>query len=274
MAKVSLHGGTPWAYSHRIVTVLLRNSTNLIEKEKLLLSVIYYGVPATYITMEAWVQHPHLRVFGNETDFKGKVDKFVKEVFSLLGEPVPLEIERKFLVTLPPMARLKTLGVISEVDIVQTYLKSVNDKVERRVRQRGTKENGFTFFYTEKYSAKDKDGNVYARYEKEEKISERQYLNYLLEADTSLHQIVKKRICFVYEKQFFELDIYPCEPYKAILEIEVNSLDIPVFIPPMLTGHKEPVEVTDNPAYKNYNLAKKMPCKGFLDFEDNLGRCG
>jgi hypothetical protein len=46
------------------------------------------------LTLNAWIGHHHLRVFDNSTDFKGKIDRVIKEVFALLGEPVPSEICR------------------------------------------------------------------------------------------------------------------------------------------------------------------------------------
>ena len=51
--------------------------------------------------VEAWTGHPHLRVIDNSTGFEDKMKRLVKEVTSFLGEPEPLEIERKFLIAYP-----------------------------------------------------------------------------------------------------------------------------------------------------------------------------
>lgn len=199
------------------------------------------------LTLNAWISHPHLRVFDNSTDFAGKVSRVVEEVFSLLGEPVPKEIERKYLIEMPTEDELKALGCVSHTNIIQTYLVSHAEGVERRVRQRGTAEDGYTFFYTEKSEV----GNG-ERLEKEEKISLSEYVNYLSDADTSLHQISKERLCFVYDNRYFELDIYPFSDKYAILEIEVNSMDEQINLPAL----KVVKEVTDDMNYRNHSLAK------------------
>ena len=201
-------------------------------------------------TLNAWIGHPHLRVFDNSTDFKGKVDRIIKEVFALLGEPVPSEIERKYLIKKPTDEQIKSLGCISKTNIIQTYLKHYDDGVaERRVRQRGTKEDGFSFYYTEKT-----DVSTGVRVENERKISKDEYLDLLSEADTSLHQIVKTRYCFVYEKQYFEMDVYPFSDEYAIVEIELNDINENIKLPP-LDFIKD---VTDDQRYKNYELAKSL----------------
>ena len=51
--------------------------------------------------ISAWCGHPHLRVIDNSTDFDGKIKRLIKEIKSFLGEPKPLEIERKYLIKYP-----------------------------------------------------------------------------------------------------------------------------------------------------------------------------
>ena len=200
-------------------------------------------------TLNAWIGHPHLRIFDNSTDFQGKVSRIVKEVFALLGEPEPSEIERKYLIRMPDAAQIEALGCVSRANIVQTYLKGNGRAAERRVRQRGTKENGFSFYYTEKT-----DVSSGVRTENERKISKDEYLELLSEADTSLHQISKTRHCFVYEGQYFEMDVYPfCEDY-AIVEIELNDLNEEIKLPP-LDFIKD---VTDDKRYRNLALARSL----------------
>lgn len=204
-------------------------------------------------TMASWLEHPHLRVFDNSTDFKGKVDRVVKEVFALLGEPVPKESERKFLVYRPNNVELMKLGAHAVIDIVQTYLVPIRYDTERRVRQRGNSRLGYSYYYTEKRDVED--GVGMCRFEKEERISEKQYLNYLLEADTTLHQVVKKRVCFVYDNNFYELDLYPRDEMFALLELETNLPNDEVALPTCLTVAKE---VSDDVAFRNRSIAKRL----------------
>lgn len=206
------------------------------------------------LTLNGWVDAgcTHLKVIDNSTDFENKIKRILNEVFFMLDEEAPSEIERKFLIKKPTDEQLTQAAVRSKSNIIQTYLNSDNPKVERRIRMRGTKHAGYTFYYTEK---QDKSKGV--RIEKEKKISQDAYLNYAVEANTSLHQISKERICFVYDKQFFELDLYPSsmsEEY-AILEIELKNIDDPVNLPPFLDVVRD---VTGEIEYKNSSLAKTM----------------
>ena len=198
-------------------------------------------------TLAAWIGHPHLRVFDNSTDFEEKMKKVVDEILSMLGIPESLEIERKFLIRKPSLKEIESLGYVSKAEIIQTYLVREDPNIERRVRQRGSKEDGYTFFYTEK----EKKGHA-MRVERERKISREEYITLLSQADINLHQIRKTRYCFVHNNQYFEMDIYPFSEEYAILEIELNSVDSKVDLPDVEIVK----EVTDDDIFSNASLAK------------------
>ena len=200
-------------------------------------------------TLNAWVGHPHLRVFDNSTDFIGKVQRVMVEIFSLLGEPIPKEIERKFLIKKPSEKEISELGCISKTNIVQTYLKSEDTNIERRIRQRGDENDGYSFYYTEKTPISSGE-----RIEKESIITPKKYIELLVEADSSLHQILKTRYCFMYKNQYFELDLYPFDENYAILEIELNNINDHVEFPPL----KIIKDVTNDSSFKNSSLAKSF----------------
>lgn len=209
-------------------------------------------------TLNGWISAgcTHLKVIDNSTNFDGKINKILREVFTLLDENAPSEIERKFLIRKPSLETLNSIKTSSKSNIIQTYLRNEDKpEVERRIRQRGTKENGYNFYLTEKI-----DKAKGERIELERKIFQREYLNYMTESDTTLHQISKTRYCFIYEKQFFELDIYPETMSKdfAILEIELNNIDDKVVLPPFLDIVKD---VTEDKSYRNHSLAKTMEIK-------------
>lgn len=199
-------------------------------------------------TRNAWVGHPHLRIFDNKVSFEEKVNNVVNEVFSLLGEPVPMEIERKFLIKRPTLEELEKIGYVSKTNIIQTYLVK-KDNIERRVRQRGTQKDGYSFFYTEKIDVKDGE-----RIERERKITPNEYINYLANADTSLHQISKTRYCFVFNNKYYELDIYPFSEEYAILEIELNDINEEISLPNVEIIK----EVTNDKKYRNYSIAQNL----------------
>ena len=198
--------------------------------------------------IENWTGHPHLRIIDNSTDFHQKINRLMAEVYAVLGDPVPIEIERKFLVKKPNLEDISKHVAMTSVNIVQTYLKSEGDS-EVRLRQRGI--NGSYFYYlTEKTTI-----NNLKRVEREKKISEREYIELLNLADTSLKQIVKKRVCFVYMNQYFELDLFDFSNDKAIVEIELTSESDVVRFPEFLTIIKE---ITDDLSYRNIALARNQ----------------
>lgn len=201
-------------------------------------------------TMEGWVGHPHLRVIGNETDFSEKMNKVVEEIFNMLGEPTPSEVERKFLIRMPDVQALESMELCSRSNIIQTYLEPTTSGVERRVRQRGTPQDGYSFYYTEKQHSGSGE-----RVEVERRITVHEYIDLLAEAEIGLHQISKQRYCFVYDHQYFELDVYPFSDSLAILEIELNDINQDVRLPDFIEVVKE---VTDDSDYKNHELARTM----------------
>lgn len=197
--------------------------------------------------MRAWTGHNHLRVIKNGCTFEEKINNLLEEVYTLLGVPVPVETERKYLIDRVGLNEVLSKFDKTTVDIIQTYLVEKEPGVERRIRQRGTDGN-YTFYYTEKQKI-----SSISRAEKERKISEYEYLRLMLEADTSLHQIRKQRTCFVYDGIYFELDEYPFWDDKAVLEVELTNESKEVNIPKNIKVIKE---VTEDDRYKNRALAE------------------
>ena len=196
----------------------------------------------------SWTGHPHLRIIDNSTDFEEKMKRLLKEISNVLGEPEPYEIERKFLIEIPNLEYLESLPNCEKVQIVQTYLKS-NDDEEIRIRQRGS--NGsFTYSKTRKINISN-----LKRIEVEERLTEEEYINELLNSDPERGQIIKTRYCLSYNNQYFEIDIYPFWKDKAIAEIELSSENQKIDLPPFLEVIEE---VTDNIEYRNSEIAKQI----------------
>lgn len=198
-------------------------------------------------TIESWTGHPHLRIIDNSTNFEGKLKRLVKEICICLGEPEPMEIERKFLIEKPDINYLKGLKNCKDVDIMQTYLTSQD---ETRVRQRGKDGSYIYTITTKKYISPTK------RVEFERRISEKEYLTYLTMADTSIRQIRKKRFCLVYKNRYFEIDIYPFANNRAICEIELAEENEQIEMPKFIKVIKE---VSDDKNYSNHSFAKSIP---------------
>ncbi len=197
-------------------------------------------------TLNAWIGHSHLRKIDNSTNFERKLDRLMAEIYNILGLPVPIEIERKYLVKMPDIEAISLVTAVSKTEIIQTYLKSIEDQ-ERRIRQRGL-EGDYVYYYTTKQKIDD-----LKRIETERKISADEYVDLMMEADTSLKQIKKTRYCFMWENQYFELDIYPFWLDKAIIEVELTEENQEVKIPNFISVIKE---VTEDDRYKNYGIAR------------------
>ena len=164
--------------------------------------------------------------------------------------PVPLEIERKYLVQMPDLEALITLHGAEVTNILQTYLRSDIEGEGTRVRQRG---NAGAYVYS---VTKKRTLSNLVRTEEEKQISAAAYLELMMTADTALHQIRKDRYCFDYKSICFELDVYPFWTDKAIMEVELDSETQAVDLPDFIAVIKE---VTDDPAYRNHSIAKTIP---------------
>lgn len=196
--------------------------------------------------ISAWTGHPHLRVIGNEGDFDEKMRHLVAEIASFLGEPEPFEIERKFLIAYPDLDWLASNPNCERIEIIQTYLNSAgNDEV--RVRQRGV--NGhYVYYKTTKRTV-----SAVKRVEVEQRLTQREYLQLLMQADTTKRQIRKDRYCLTYDGQYFEIDVYPFWDDRAIVEIELADENAEIRFPEQL---KVLADVTEDNDYKNASLAR------------------
>jgi CYTH domain-containing protein len=195
--------------------------------------------------ISAWTGHPHLRVIDNASDFECKMKKLTAEIATFLGEPEPYEIERKYLIEYPDTAWLETAPHCKRIEIIQTYLKSVNGD-EVRVRQRGV-DGSYIYFKTVKRRVSGAK-----RVEIEKRLSQAEYLRLLMDADTTKRQIRKTRYCLIFQNQYFEIDVYPFWKDKAIAEIELSDESSEVVFPKQIKVIKE---VTNDDSYKNAALA-------------------
>lgn len=194
----------------------------------------------------AWTGHPHLRIIDNSTGFEEKMKRLISEISFFLGEPLPFEIERKFLIEYPDLKALEAMPNCQKVEISQTYLKSEGDE-EVRIRQRGS--HGHYLYY----EARKRPVSSMKRIEIERRLSQEEYLARLMDADPEKRPIRKDRYCFTDNNQYFEVDVYPFWKDQAILEIELSDPEDEIRFPEFLKLIRE---VTDDENYKNAALAK------------------
>lgn len=193
---------------------------------------------------DAWVGHPHLRVVDNSTDFAHKVQRVVAAVCQVAGAPEPQEVERKFL--LRGGAGREVPVHFEEFDIEQTYLLG-QDGWEARVRRRG--QHGSSA-YTHTVKRLVAAGQ---RVKIERQITGREYIAFLAQADPARRTLKKRRRVFLWANQYFEWDIFTDpRPGLELLEVEVDTLDGPVELPPFLPVERE---VTHDNQYANHAIA-------------------
>ena len=195
----------------------------------------------------AWTGHPHLRIIDNSTGFEEKMRRLIREITAFLGEPAPMEIERKYLISRPNLRLLEQMPNCERIDIVQTYLKSDDPSEERRIRQRGSNGN-YIYFMTRKRKA-----TGIKRIEIEERLSQEEYIALMVEADPGYRSIYKTRYCLSENGMYYEIDIYPEWKDKAVLEIELSAEDQQIIFPEGIDVIRE---VTGDPSYSNHHLAK------------------
>lgn len=200
-------------------------------------------------TIASWTGSPHLRVIDNSTDFEDKLKRLVKEICACLGEPIPMEIERKYLIEKLDLLELEAMPNCSKVDIVQTYLQT-DDGSETRIRQRG---RDGSYVYT--VTTKKKVSNM-QREEIERRITEKEYLTLMMSSDTHLKQVKKTRYLLTYDNRYYEIDVYPFSNNRAICEIELADENEEVKLPPFIKIVKE---VTGDKKFSNFSLASEIP---------------
>ena len=199
-------------------------------------------------TLNAWSAYQNLRIIDNSVNFEDKINRAIREIYRVIGEPEPMVKKRKYLIAMPDIELLKSRYRAVGIDMVQTYLAMTNPAIERRVRRQKNGEEEL-YFYTEKRTTDS------GQWETEKPISEKEYIRYLMEGDTSLHTVHKTKYRFVYQGCRFEIDVYPFSNDRAIMRAALPQ-DAPALqAPPEITVLRE---VTDDPAYKNRQLAKNQ----------------
>jgi CYTH domain-containing protein/thymidylate kinase len=197
-------------------------------------------------TQAAWLGHPHLKVIDNSTAFDLKMHRTIQAVTRILGIPVPLEIERKFLVELPIDWSHPVLASAALVEIEQQYVRLYGTDQVARIRRRGQR-GSWTYTQTSKERQ-----SALTRTEIEHRITREEYDALSLYRLASTRLIRKHRHCFIWESQYFELDVFSDLPELALLEIELTEEHDKVTIPPFLKTSRE---VTEDPSYENRTLA-------------------
>lgn len=161
------------------------------------------------------------------------------------------ETERKFLIAYPDKEALLRLDGATESEIVQTYLVHP-EGLSERVRQRTYADR------TEYYHTVKRFLTAMTNEERERTVTREEYETLLERRDPARTPVEKTRVCVPHGDRLLEIDIYPFWKKQAVLEVELESEDTPLTLPPYITVLRE---VTGEKAYKNRALALRIPAE-------------
>ncbi|KAL5017121.1 hypothetical protein ScPMuIL_006710 [Solemya velum] len=208
------------------------------------------------ITAQSWVGHPYYDVVDNSSEFDSKLMRMISCICNRLGIDAGDRLQknskkRKFLITkVPP---LEVFPQSRDFTVVHDYLATPSRKMQARLRKRG-RNNHWTYTHTIRRPEIN-----HQSVELRMAITPRDYDILLAQRDERHQQILKKRRCFLWNNQYFHLDIYeePCpDRCKGLVLLETyttmegEALELPDFL-----LVKE--EVTDNSQYSMFNLSLK-----------------
>ena len=160
-----------------------------------------------------------------------------------------IEIERKYVISMPDTETMRAEEGYTVSDIVQIYLESA-PHVTHRVRSRTS--SGVTK-YTETKKVRISGMSAY---EDEREIEENEFLTLVKRIAPATVPVIKTRHTFIYHGQLFEVDIYPNWHSTAIMETELPTEDTTIDIPPFIRVIKE---VTGIKEYSNASMSRKFP---------------
>lgn len=193
-------------------------------------------------TLESWLGHDNLKIFGNEVDFETKIAGTVREIHQMLKTPYATQSQEKYLVDSVDMEALVATHPV-RIDIEQyVELTEFGEVIYRK----STRDNETKYTKITKTDTTDERERTVTR----KNITEDQFLS---NKPTDKETLKKTRYCFEYKNQYFRLDIF--SDGLQILEIEetnkTRKRDIPKFI-------SVADEVTTSPEYRNATIYEEQ----------------
>lgn len=226
---------------------------------------------------EAWIGHPYVDIIDNSSDFETKINSLISCVAVKMGIDVGdrLKVNArkvKFVVN-TPLPKDSIFPSFRDFEVVHHYLQTASRTMQSRLRKRG-RMGKWSYIHTIR---KQVSGQVI---EVKTPLTHRDY-THLLDQEDPLHLTVNKiRRCFLYNNQYFQLDIYkePCHPRcRGLMLLETYSTLSPQELMDRLPKslHLDE-EVTGDPAFSMFNLSlreewlnNKKFCHRLSDDEDD-----
>lgn len=208
------------------------------------------------ITANAWVGHPYFDVIDNSTGFEEKISRLISAVCTRIGIDLgdrlaPNSRKRKYLVTHIP--DICNFPHYQEFEVLHDYLVTPSRKMQARLRKRG---QGKSWTYTHTIRRPEINNETV---ELRMPITEKDYGILLAQKDDKHHTVFKTRRCFLWQNQYFQLDIYksPClDRCKGLMLLETFTAQdgLLIKLPDFITVERE---VTFDSSYSMFNLSLK-----------------
>lgn len=163
--------------------------------------------------------------------------------------PIPLEIERKFIIKKPDTEKMSQMPEYDKTAITQIYLLS-DGGITHRIRSRKYRDRAV---YTETVKKRIDEISVY---EDEREIGGEEFLALSKKIDKTTRPISKVRHSFLYSGKTVEIDIYPEWKNTAIMEIELESRDDDISLPEFISVVRE---VSGIKEYSNASMSRRFP---------------
>jgi len=208
---------------------------------------------------EAWIGHPYFDVIDNSTEFDTKLRRMISAVCQRMGLDTGDRLETnarkvKYLVS-GELPLDPAFPPFEDFDVIHDYLQTNSRKTQARLRKRGQKDR---WSYTITVRRPEVRGQVV---EVKTQITSRDYSNMLEQRDPLHLTIYKKRRCFLYNNQYFQLDIYkePCHPRcQGLMFLETYTTQSLEELHSKLPDFLNIVsDVTGDPTHSMYNLSLK-----------------
>lgn len=196
------------------------------------------------LVLQSYLSHDNLMVIKPREQMALKQQEVIRIIQNLLGQPVTIKEQRKFLVSAAHLDALESIS--NKVSITQDYLK-INEGYEYRVRKITQDSNASYHLNVQK-----REPNGERRVLKERALQGREYDSLLLGKDESYETVVKDRYSFVYKDQYFKFDIF--DDGMMILEVNVTKENPEITIPDFIRVKKD---VTDDYEYSNIAIARR-----------------
>lgn len=229
---------------HLVTSALGYSNNYTLENNKARTETKEEAIKVDRRTLSCWGIHPNLQVINSSDNFDEKIDNVLNTIHNFLGNPVQIIQERKFLV-----GKLNIKEILNKLDYVKTRIEQYyidtnsNDAYERRLRK-VTHEGGVNYYYC----VQSKDINGIKRIISEQKITEEQF-NKVLNNSKIISNIDKIRLSFVYNNQYFKLDLLDNENILEVISSSSNEISFP-------SGIQIIDEVTNDYSYQNINIGR------------------